>query len=625
MTWHPWRFLELQMVKLNSFTLLCRFFILLSSLVDCKKIVGNTVLGVDLGGYFMKAAYVAPGEEDPFPILLSDLSERKSAHVVAFRKGKALFGGHATKVSITNPESTFSYFYSHLLGRQFDDPSVAYYQSKFSPPISSADDRQTAAVADEKGNKVPIEFIESLYLDNLKEQLLAVSHRALSGTVFAVPAYFNQQQRQALLDAADIANVKVFAMINAPSAAAVYYGTQVFNSPTPQNVIIFDSGSTGTSAVVAHIDPAYKQGKTTMTSIEIKAIASDVRLSGHAVDMKMVEFLSSKFSADNKGAQVPIGKPFNRLLNEAVRLKHILSANKETYASLEDVLEDQHLNCKISREDLNLACHELTEIAGLVIGNALASANLTMNDIATVIPVGGNSRVPFILQALKETVGEAKLSQALNAEEAAVKGATLYAATLSTFRFKPFRFKDVISSGLDMSYSSPELPADESRTIHVYPVSISQLESHKGISLRNIDKADILLSEQPGDKALFKVHIEGVQAAVSKFENVEDSKLKVWLDIDRNGLFKVESPVALIEYQKLVAPPAETSSKAASTSETSATATDTTTTSSVAAPKEPVLTKFTESVPLTFKVEPLVKKMSEESKALFRKRYFDHP
>jgi hypothetical protein len=179
-----------------------------------------------------------------------------------------------------------------------------------------------------------------------------------------------------------------------------------------------------------------------------------------------------------------------------------------------------------------------------------------------------------------------------------------------------------------MSYSSPELPADESRTIHVYPVSTSQLESHKGISLRNIDKADILLSEQPGEKALFKVHIEGVQAATSKFENVEDSKLKVWLDIDRNGLFKVENPVAVIEYQKLVAPPAETSSKAASTSETSTTATSTaatTTTSSVAAPKEPVLTKFTESVPLVFKVEPLAKKMSEESKALYRKRYFDHP
>lgn len=614
MTWHPC-ILDDLMTKMNSFAFACQFLLVIASFAECKKLIGNTVLGVDLGGHFMKAAYVAPGEEDPFPVLLSDLSERKSAHVVAFRRGKALFGGHATKVSITNPESTFSYFYSHLLGRQYDDPSVAYYKSKFSPPISPLADRETAEVIDEKGNKVPIEFIESLYLDNMRERLLAVSHRSLSGAVFAIPAYFNQQQRQALLDAAEIANIKVFAMINAPSAAAVYYGTQVFNSATPQNIVIFDSGATGTSAVVAHIDPTFKQGKVTMTSIEIKGIASDVRLSGHAIDMKVFEFLASKFSADNNGSQVPIGKPSNRLLNEAVRLKHILSANKETFASIEDILEDQHLNGKITREDLESACNELGEAVGSVIRNALASANLTLDDIYSVIPVGGNSRVPFVLQSLKDTVGETKLSQALNAEEAAVKGATLYAATLSTFRFKPFRFKDVISSGLDMSYSSPELPADESRTIHVYPVSNSQLESHKGISLRNIDNADIVLSEQPGEKPLYKVHIEGMKEATSKFENVEDSKLKVWLDIDRNGLFKVESPVAVIEYQKLVSEPSSTSAQTASETATAATTS--------AAPKEPVLTKFTESVPLKFKVEPLSKKMSDETKAAFIKRYFD--
>lgn len=183
-----------------------------------KKLIGSTVLGIDLGGNYMKAAYVAPGEEDPFPILLSDLSERKSAYSVAFRKGKWLFGTHATKAAISNPESTFTYIGSHLLGRQWSSPEVEYYRSTYIPSLEADPVRGTVMALDAEGKRVPVEFLAGIYLENLKEHSELISERRFSGAVITVPSYYDQLQRRALLEAAEIAGVKVYALINPASA-----------------------------------------------------------------------------------------------------------------------------------------------------------------------------------------------------------------------------------------------------------------------------------------------------------------------------------------------------------------------------------------------------------------------
>lgn len=187
-----------------------------------KKLIGSTVLGIDLGGNYMKAAYVAPGEEDPFPILLSDLSERKSAYSVAFRKGKWLFGTHATKAAISNPESTFSYIGSHLLGRQWSSPEVEYYRSTYIPRLEADAARGTVMALDAEGKSVPVEFLAGIYLENLKEHSELISERRFSGAVLTVPSYYDQLQRRALLEAAEIAGIKVYALIN-PASAGTYY------------------------------------------------------------------------------------------------------------------------------------------------------------------------------------------------------------------------------------------------------------------------------------------------------------------------------------------------------------------------------------------------------------------
>lgn len=406
----------------------------------------------------------------------------------------------------------------------------------------------------------------------------------------------------------------------------------MFNGAAPQNVLVFDSGATGTSAVVAQIDPAFKAGVgKPITSIEIKSVASDVLLSGHNIDIRLARILAGRFEKDNAGVRVESGKAFNRLLVEAIRVKNVLSANTEIVTGVEDLVGDHSLSSRVTREELEDACTDMVPSVEAVVQEALQRAGLTMNDIALVIPVGGNSRAPFVLQALKAVCGEARVQQTLNAEEAAAKGATLYAAALhATFRLKPFRFKDVVPSGLEMSYTGAD---GQPKTIEAYPQGVSHLESHKGVSLRNMEQtSSFTFSQLPSGPVLFQMDVSGMSEALEKFkgEKVLDSKMKVWMDIDRTGLFKLEPPVALIQVERMVTPKTETSKKtpepktepvttgtdSTTTAPSTPSTTSTTATPTSTSPVEPVPVKVMETVALKHEIRTMHIGVSEQAKSL---------
>lgn len=165
---------------------------LLVTTIFAKAPVGNTVMGVDLGGAMMKVAYVAPGEEEPFPILSDDLSKRKWPHAVAHRRGKWLFGAHAVKAASMVPESSFVYYLPFLLGQLNDSEQVEKYRSLFTPSISKDEARGTCQVMGIDQKAVPIEYIAALYLENLIERCQTVSGRYAAGAVITViPLTFN--------------------------------------------------------------------------------------------------------------------------------------------------------------------------------------------------------------------------------------------------------------------------------------------------------------------------------------------------------------------------------------------------------------------------------------------------
>lgn len=414
----------------------------------------------------------------------------------------------------------------------------------------------------------------------------------------------------------------------------------MFSDSAPQNIIIVDAGATECAAVVASIDPKYKQSmKPLMTSIEIKGVAADRGLSSKAIDSRLAAIMAARFTEQNPGVSVPPGRSYNRLLGEAKRVKEVLSANNEFLTGVEDLVNEHSFSTTVTRAELEAACADMPYAVEKVVHEALAMAGMTLNDISLVIPIGGNSRVPFVMDALRRTAGAAKVSQTLNAEEAAVKGATLYAAALhATFRLKQFRFKDVVPTGLEMSYA-----ATEPKTLQIYPAGRSQLESHKGVSLRGLDNVDFTFSQLPGGLPLYRMHVSGFEEAVAKVENVKDSKMKLWIDIDRNGIFKIQPPVALIEAEKMVVPtekPAASTEKMATSTEKPASSTEKTTTSTEqtatstetpvptstpsATPKEPVPVRVTETGTLKHTIEALQKDLAEDVKKKCRQEIAEY-
>lgn len=357
-----------------------------------------------------------------------------------------------------------------------------------------------------------------------------------------------------------------------------------------------------------------------MPSIEIKSIAYDTQLSGMNISLRVANLLAEKFEKKHDGIKIASGKAFNRLFFESNRVKEILSANTEIVASIDELVGDFSLNEEITRSELERNCEDMSPIISKVINEALGNVKLTMEDISVVIPLGGNTRVPFIADTIQKIAGS-KVGSGMIAEEAAASGASILAASYYNFKLKPFKFKDVLTTGLVMNYKA----IGNENSVTLYPPNISHSESRQGSSIRNIDQAEFLFSELPSNRLLYKMKVDGFNEAVSKVgHKVLDSKMKIWADINRNGLFTIEPPAALIEVEKMVT----STIKATQSTETGAstgTATSTTdpTTSSVPDEVKVVPVKAVEKVLLNHQIEnilvPFDKKLSDDLQGEIKK------
>ena len=258
--------------------------------------------------------------------------------------------------------------------------------------------------------------------------------------VISVPSYFDHFERQAVLDAAKIAGFNVLSLINSVSAgkfltdlncsniyliiAALFKTTTANDITVPTNFIIYDSGSGGTSAALVHIDPKKTVDGLTARSMEILGMESDSGLGGDLIDDRIASFLISKFEALHPGVKVTSGKPQNKVLIEAGRIKKILNANDRATVTLEDLVEDYGMNIPVTREDFDNLLVDLAPRFSAPISNLLSKSKKTLNDISAILMIGGNSRHQFLLKTLKSQFGPEKLSVTLDPDESIVKGAT---------------------------------------------------------------------------------------------------------------------------------------------------------------------------------------------------------
>lgn len=404
------------------------------------------------------------------------------------------------------------------------------------------------------------------------------------------------------------------------SIAALLKTTTANDITVPTNFVIYDSGSGGTSAALVRIDPNKTIDGVIAKSMEILGLESDAGLGGDLIDDRIAEFLISKFESKNPGVTVTSGKPRNKVLIEAGRIKRILNANDRATASLEDLVEEYGISASISRDDIDALLTDLAPRFADPVSSLLAKNKLSINDISAILMIGGNSRHQFLLKSLKGAFGSEKLSVTLDPDESIVKGATLYGAKVHpTFRLRPTHFMDISPSGIYLKYREvlDSVTEGEVKRVELFP-DVSPLQTRKSLTLKKIDHALVDLFYSRTDQKIGSISVRGfndaVEKVVSSGKHILSSKMRIPVLLSSSGHVVIETPVAAVEYEETV------SKKVYKTHTKTPTATPTTTSEPSDVPVDGTVTPTPTPTP-TVKPEISVETQVVEEKVKRSKNY----
>uniref|UniRef100_G3TL26 Hypoxia up-regulated protein 1 n=1 Tax=Loxodonta africana TaxID=9785 RepID=G3TL26_LOXAF len=407
------------------------------------------VMSVDLGSESMKVAIVKPGV--PMEIVLNKESRRKTPVTVTLKENERFFGDSAASMAIKNPKATLRYF-QQLLGKQADNPHVALYRTRFPEHELGVDpQRQTVHFQISPQLQFSPEEVLGMVLNYSRSLAEDFAEQPIKDAVITVPAFFNQAERRAVLQAARMAGLKVLQLINDNTATALSYG--VFRrkdiNTTAQNIMFYDMGSGSTVCTIVAYQTVKTKEAGMQPQLQIRGVGFDRTLGGLEMELRLREHLAGLFNEQRKGRSSKDvrenPRAMAKLLREANRLKTILSANVDHMAQIEGLLDDVDFKAKVTRVEFEELCADLFERVPRPVLQALQSAEMSLDEIEQVILVGGATRVPKVQEVLLKAVGKEELGKNINADEAAAMGAVYQAAALSkAFKVKPFVVRDAV-------------------------------------------------------------------------------------------------------------------------------------------------------------------------------------
>lgn len=524
--------------------------VILISLIG--RCLSSTVIGIDFGSQYVKVSYVASGEDEPLPLMLNDLIERKTLNSIAFRGPKALFGTHALKPMVNQPSRGYS-FTRELLGKNYSTiPTSLLGPGKYVPEFEDGSGRVMASI--EEVGTVPVEYLSGIFFSRLLENLSENHGKAVRGAVITVPPHWNQEQRNAVLSAAKIAELPVLSLTSDISAASLYYGAFSAGRLWKKSdwVVFVDSGASHTSVSLVKIDPSGEiiPGKKSSagTIVQVRQTLTDTSISGNHVDSALERILTRKFlnSQPNIRESNFDDKALVRLKIEARRVKHVLSANQETVARIEEFWEDKNLNFPISRAEMEEECGPaLLDGTEALIKRLLEKSSTILGkgeEIKAVIPIGGNSRVPFIDSSIKKSLKSVDLlSTTLNREECIAQGAAWYAASLGGMRVKATKLQDLYSQTIRLQYTT-----ESSKEKSVVYTDQTLLPGHKGISFKGVKKLNgkVFINEE--EYIGISINLSPETLKTIGEGAAADWKIKFWIDVNSSGIMDVQANAVLL-------------------------------------------------------------------------------
>ncbi len=482
----------------------------------------SKVIGIDLGTTNSCVAVMEGGDAK---VIENSEGARTTPSIVAFTdSGERLTGQPAKRQAVTNPENTL-FAIKRLIGRRFNDPVTE--KDKAMVPYKIVEGTNGDAWVEAAGKKYSPSQVSAFILQKMKETAESYLGESVSQAVITVPAYFNDSQRQATKDAGKIAGLEVLRIINEPTAAALAYGLEKKGTGT---VAVYDLGGGTFDVSILEIGEGV---------FEVKSTNGDTFLGGEDFDLKIVEYLADEFKKE-QGIDLRQDRlALQRLKEAAEKAKIELSSTMQTEVNLPFITADQtgpkHMNIKLTRAKLEALVESLIERTVGPCKAALKDAGVSAGEIDEVILVGGMTRMPKVVETVKQFFGR-EPHKGVNPDEVVAIGAAIQAGVLKG-EVKDVLLLDVtpLSLGIETLGGVFTRLIDRNTTI---PTRKSQVfstaeDNQTAVTIRVFQGEREMASD---NKALGQFDLVGIPPAPRGIPQVE-----VTFDIDANGIVNVSA------------------------------------------------------------------------------------
>ena len=458
----------------------------------------SKVIGIDLGTTNSCVAVMEGGEAVVIP---NAEGNRTTPSVVAFSKtGERMVGQVAKRQAITNPDRTIS----SIKREMGTDHRVSIDDKSYTP-----------------------QEISAMILQKLKSDAEAYLGQTVTEAVITVPAYFTDSQRQATKDAGKIAGLDVKRIINEPTAAALAYGV---DKEQAQKIMVYDLGGGTFDVSILEIDDGV---------IEVLATAGNNRLGGDDFDQCIMKYLVSEFKRtdgiDLSGDKVAMQRLKEAAEKAKIELSGVTTSNINLPYITADATGPKHLDVTLTRAKFNELTGHLVDATMGPVRQAMSDAGLKPSDLAKVLMVGGSSRIPAVVEAVKSFTGSEPF-KGINPDECVAMGAALQAGVL-TGDVKGLLLLDVtpLSLGIETMGGVCTRLIERNTTI---PVKKSQIFSTAADNQTSVE-VNVLQGEREmaaANKSLGRFHLDGIAPARRGVPQIE-----VTFDIDANGIVNVSA------------------------------------------------------------------------------------